>query len=142
MMGAGGGVGGNLTVGAGGPGAIEASGGVISDYSTPTAVYRTHIFTSSGTFDVTTAATSPTLPNTIEYVVVGGGGGGGSEGGGGAGGYRSSVTGEATGGGGTLESSVPVSVASYVITVGGGGHYVTGTGVNEGAINTIPSVTF
>ncbi len=31
----------------------EATGGIISDYSDGPAVYRAHIFTSSGTFDVT-----------------------------------------------------------------------------------------
>ena len=32
---------------------LTATGGVISDYTDGPAVYRAHIFTSSGTFDVT-----------------------------------------------------------------------------------------
>ena len=59
-----------------------ATGGVISDYSTPSGkVYRTHVFTSSGTFEVTVAA--PTLegasPTALDvFAVAGGGGGSGS----------------------------------------------------------------
>ena len=104
---------------------ITATGGVISDYIDPSpgAVYRAHVFTSSGTFSVS-AATGTGL---VEYLVVAGGAGGGggptntfSDGaGGGAGGLRSTVT--ATGGGGTLETALPVSPGPYSITVGAGG---------------------
>ena len=56
---------------------IEATGGVISDYNDPGpgAVYRAHIFSSSGSFDVTAA---PPSSNTVDYLVVAGGCGGGS----------------------------------------------------------------
>ena len=47
---------------------------MISDYTDGPAVYRAHIFTSSGTFDVTALGN---LPAAVEYLVVGGGGGGG-----------------------------------------------------------------
>tara|TARA_Y100001973_G_C5183404_1_gene326295 strand:- start:85 stop:1986 length:1902 start_codon:yes stop_codon:yes gene_type:complete len=110
-------------VGAPPPGSITghtATGGVISDYSTPTGdIYRAHIFTASGTFDVSALGTGPA---DVEYVVVAGGGGG-YGGGGGAGGYRSSITGESTGGGGSLESALPISTSpgSYTVTVGAGG---------------------
>ena len=61
------------TAGAGGPVALEASGGIISDYTTPTGKnYKTHIFTQDGTFEVTSGSASG------EYVVIAGGGGGGS----------------------------------------------------------------
>jgi hypothetical protein len=42
---------------------------------------------------------------------------------GGAGGYRSSVVGESTGGGGTLEnrSAISIGAGSYTVTVGAGG---------------------
>ena len=64
------------------PSGIVATGGVISDYTSPPgAVYRAHIFTSSGTFTVTAPGS---YGDTVEYLVVAGGGG--SYGGGGVGG--------------------------------------------------------
>ena len=74
---------------------LTATGGVISDYTDPDgSIYRAHVFTSSGTFDVTTLATGA-VPNALDYLVVAGGGGGGNDnaGGGGAGGLRSIVQG-------------------------------------------------
>ena len=60
------------------PQGMTASGGVISDYVTsPGDVYRAHVFTSSGTFEVTALATGA-LSNTVDYLVVAAGGGGGS----------------------------------------------------------------
>ena len=62
----------------------------IADYTSGSDVYRAHIFTSSGTFDVVIGS----LPAQVDYLVVGGGGGGSHAGaGGGAGGYRSSMPG-------------------------------------------------
>ena len=102
---------------------ITASGGIINDYASGPAVYRAHIFTSSGTFNVTSLSNDPVLPNSVDYLVIAGGGGGGqgNGGGGGAGGLRSTVG--TTGGGGSLESAIPISNSpgSYTITVGGGG---------------------
>ena len=62
--------------GAGGPfDGHTATGGYISDYNTPTGdVYRAHVFTKTGTFDV--SELSNTYPATVEYLVVAGGGGG------------------------------------------------------------------
>ena len=99
---------------------LTATGGIISDYTAPGGIYRAHIFTSSGTFAVTSVGN---LPTSVEYVVVAGGGAGGNRngGGGGAGGYRSSVTGESTGGGGSLETALSVSATSYTVTIGAGG---------------------
>ena len=85
----------------------QATGGIIGDYTDPLGVvYRTHTFTSSGTFVVTNAG-----PGLVDYLVVAGGGGGGCNhgGGGGAGGFR-------TGSGLAIISNTP-----YSITVGGGG---------------------
>ena len=65
---------------------LSATGGVISDYTDSGSVYRAHIFTSSGTFDVTAPGT---FGDTVDYLVVGGGGGTGTRwhaGGGGGGG--------------------------------------------------------
>ena len=70
----------------GAPDGHSATGGKISDWVDPTPgkVYRAHIFTGSGFFNLTSL--SGTYPADCEYLVVAGGGGGGYEGGGGAGG--------------------------------------------------------
>jgi hypothetical protein len=104
---------------------LTATGGVISDYEVSGTIYRAHIFTSSGTFDVTAPGT---FGDTVEYLVVAGGGGGGNQGaagGGGAGGLRTNLSGHPLAG-----SSFPVSISpgSYTVTVGGGG----ALGVNGG----------
>ena len=69
------------------PQGLTATGGIISDYVSGPAVYRAHIFTSSGTFVVSALGT---FGSNVEYLVVGGGGGGGIanpfDGGGGGGG--------------------------------------------------------
>ena len=73
---------------------------------------------------------------TAEYLVVAGGGGGGNYtgGGGGAGGYRSSVTGEASGGGASAESALSIALGTpYTVTVGAGG--AGGTGSATGPLN-------
>ena len=69
---------------------IEATGGIVSEYTEPTGnVYKSHVFTNSGTFEVTKSG----LGNgaLIEYMVVAGGGGGGVAG---------NYTGYQSGGGG------------------------------------------
>ena len=53
---------------------LTATGGVISDYPSGPAIYRAHIFTSSGTFEVSAIGD---YPADVEYLVVAGGGGGG-----------------------------------------------------------------
>ena len=112
---------------------MEATGGVISDYTVGNKIYRAHVFTSTGEFTITDLGD---FDPEIEYVIVAGGGAGGSDpgdagsaGGGGAGGYRSSVVGESTGGGASLESKYPVAWAvpqgAMQIRVGAGGaHYL------------------
>ena len=71
--------------------------------------YKVHSFTTSGSFEVTTAGNTPQ----VEYLVIAGGGGGGLDvggfgpGGGGAGGY--------------LTSSFTGTARTYTVTVGGGG---------------------
>ena len=106
--------------GAGGaaPAGITATGGVISDYSDGPAVYRAHVFASTGSF----AVSAVTGTGLVEYLVVAGGGGGGSAGGGGgAGGFRTNVPG--TPGNHTTTTAFPVSTSpgTYSISVGGGG---------------------
>lgn len=90
---------------------IFAVGGTI----TTSGAYTIHTFTSSGFFNVTAGS------GNIEVLVVAGGGGGGS-GGGGAGGYRTN-------------STYPVTVGSYTVTIGAGGPAATG-GVGATGSNT------
>ena len=93
------------------PSGLTATGGVISDYTDPGSgtIYRSHVFTSSGTFTVSQAAVA--IPNNVEYLVVAGGGGGGGNvgGGGGAGGYR------------TGETQVTGTGTSFNVNIGNGG---------------------
>ncbi len=99
---------------------LTATGGIINDYSSGPVVYRSHIFTTSGTFDITALGDFGT---TIEYLVVAGGGGGGNGngGGGGGGGYRTNVTGDTSGGGASAEPPYTIATGAYTVTVGGGG---------------------
>ena len=109
--------------GAGNP--IVASGGVISDYEDGGVKYRAHIFTNSGTFNISEAAGDAA----IEYLVVGGGGGGGytyqvytAGGGGGAGGLRTNVPGVQDAAANPLTADpYPVSAGTYNVVVGNGG---------------------
>jgi len=103
----------------GAPLGLTATGGVISDYTDPGPgnVYRAHIFTSSGTFEVSAIGD---YPADVEYLVVAGGGGGGvsQAGGGGAGGLRTNLSGHPLS---TNNPSFAVTVASYPVTIGAGG---------------------
>jgi hypothetical protein len=93
---------------------VVATGGTV----TTVGDYKVHTFTSSGTFTVS----NPGAQNGgIEYLVVAGGGGGGVFGAGGAGGYRSSVSGESSGGGAGAESAFTPTATAYTVTVGAGG---------------------
>jgi len=89
----------------------------------------------------------------VEYLVIAGGGGGGrydsgnnygGGGGGGAGGYRTSVTGEQSGGGTIAEPKLQLTPSStYTVTVGSGGAgrtSSTGTGTS-GANSVFASIT-
>ena len=110
MLGLGGGI--ARAGGGSGPKGIDASGGTLNDYTSGSDYYRSHTFSSSGSFVINEVATDPGIPNSIEYLIVAGGGAGGSgsdraNGGGGAGGFH---TGSATG-----------SAATYPVVIGGGG---------------------
>ena len=102
-----------------------ATGGVIGEYSTPTAKYRSHVFSAPGTFEFTQIA--PSTPNYCEFLIVGGGGGGGgghpgcgSAGGGGAGGLRTNYPGVASA---FPSTYFPVVAGTpYAVTVGDGGN--------------------
>lgn len=113
---------------------LTATGGVISDYTSGSNVYRAHVFTSSGTFDVTALGT---FPAAVDYLVVAGGGGGGGgvyAGGGGAGGLRTNLNGHPLS---TNNPSITVSTSpgSYTVTIGGGGNGGAGT-ANDGINGT------
>lgn len=119
------------------PSGLTATGGVISDYTSGSDVYRAHIFTSSGTFNVTAPGN---LGDTVEYLVVAGGGGGGGGvygGGGGAGGLRTNLSGHPMS---TNNPSITVSTSpgSYTVTIGGGGN--GGAGAANDGINGTNSV--
>ena len=90
---------------------MVASGGIISDYTSGSDIYRAHIFNASGVFNVSALSIDPNLPDTVDALVVAGGGGGGGQyhgGGGGAGGMKTGT-------------SIPVSASSYTVTIGAGG---------------------
>jgi hypothetical protein len=90
---------------------VTATGGTVSCCGD----YKIHTFTGPGTFTVTCAGNA-VGSNSVEYLVVAGGGAGGSNlgGGGGGGGFRNNFPSPTTAG-------LSVPVASYPITVGGGG---------------------
>ena len=93
---------------------FSGTGGTETTYTLDGVQYRSHTFTSSGTFTVTGTGE-------IEYLVVGGGGGGGNNGGGGG------------GGGGFLTNTLTIpgsDVCSVVIGVGGAG--AIGTNADPG----------
>jgi len=126
-----------LASAAGSPTYITATGGTI----TTSGDYKIHTFTSSGTFTVTEIG-NEYGSNELEYVVVAGGAGAGSggsvgngagSGGGGAGGYRSSVTGESSGGGSSAETAITAVAQGYTVTIGGGGAGGGGTGGARGS---------
>jgi len=90
---------------------ITATGGTIVTCGN----CKMHIFTSPGTFCVSSVGCTG-VNDTVNYMVIaGGGGGGGQGGGGGAGGFRISYDSP------LAASSLPVSASPYPISVGGGG---------------------
>ena len=129
---------------------IAATGGTI----TTSGNFKIHSFTSSGCFQVTSVGNS-CGSNTVDYVVVAGGGGGAvgewGGGGGGAGGYRES-SGAASGCYsasplGACVSALPVSAATYPITIGAGGAggtnnpYATNGDGDSGSTSVFSSIT-
>ena len=100
--------------------------------------FKTHVFTSSGTFTVNSLGNNP-ANNTVEYLVVAGGAGGGDgsgTGGGGAGGFRTTYPSPVSGG-------LAVTATGFPITVGAGGAFApapSGRGVS-GGVSTFSSIT-
>jgi len=102
-----------------------ATGGTTLEYDLDGKRYKSHTFTSNGTFTVTTVGDAIDDINKVDYLIIAGGGGTGSNGskGGGAGGYRTTLG--TSGGNSSAESKVTVTATSYSIVVGAGGN---GTG--------------
>ena len=118
---------------------MSATGGTI----TTCGDYKIHTFTSDGCFSVSSIGSNPSN-NNVDYLVVAGGGGGGinGSGGGGAGGYREShtvpISGCYTASPLAAATSLPVTVQTYPITVGGGGSAGTPTpGLQSSGSNSI-----
>jgi hypothetical protein len=105
---------------------IEATGG---NTTITSGDFKTHIFTADGCFQVTAAGTA-SGSNVLEYFVVAGGGGGGGcrAGGGGAGGFRLFTTAPGTNSPLNAPAGLTASVATFPVTVGGGGPGATGPG--------------
>ena len=113
---------------------IDASGGYVNQWQSPPGTcYRSHIFTSPGTFTVTAASTDPTVPSDCQYFVCGGGGGGGQGGpgptttngggGGGAGGCRTNFPGHPK----ASPATYTLAAGTYTVTVGRGGNQRDGS---------------
>ena len=108
---------------------ISATGGTTLEYNESGKRYKSHTFTSSGTFTVNSLGNQN---NELDYLIVAGGAGGGggfTGGGGGAGGYRTTLG--ASGANSTAENKVFATAQSYTITVGGGGN--SGGTTNKGS---------
>jgi hypothetical protein len=107
---------------------ISATGGTTTTYTENNKFYKSHTFTSSGNFVVSSLSNQAGL-NDVDYLIIAGGGAGGSDfesGGGGAGGYRTTLG--TSGGNSTAESKVTVTAQTYGITIGAGGSAFVGTG--------------
>ena len=110
--------------------------------------FKTHTFTSPGTFAVASLATC-SANDVVDYLVVGGGGGGGGYGGGsaGAGGFRlSNAVGcipAPTTSPLTNPTGITVSATPYAIVIGGGGAgYGPGYGCGgQGIASSFSSIT-
>ncbi len=85
-----------------------ATGGTIIDGGDG---YVYHIFTGDGTFIVNRPSA---VIDSVDYLIVAGGGAGG-------GGQPTTSSGGGGGGGGMLFGTIPITMSSYSITVGGGG---------------------
>jgi hypothetical protein len=120
-----------------------ATGGTTLEYDDGGKRYRSHTFTSNGTFEVTDVGNDDR--NQVDYLIIAGGGGGGGSssssnggGGGGAGGYRTTLG--TSGGNSSAESKVTVTVTSYGVTIGSGGS--GGAASNDGVNGANSSVAF
>ena len=123
---------------------ISATGGTI----TTSGNFKIHTFTGDGNFIVSSLGNDAGGPNSVDYLVVAGGGAGGtpggnSGGGGGAGGLRFYVSPDITSYPASPRNgpaAIPVSVATFPITVGGGSASKTHPSPNPGVFRGSSSV--
>jgi hypothetical protein len=105
-------------------GAVSANGGTETTYTAGGVSYKSHTFTSSGTFTVSSSG------NVDVMVVAGGAAGGGHGGNDGSGGGGA--------GGMVVQTGVNVTAGSYTVTVGAGGSSVGGaTRGNNGSNSSV-----
>jgi hypothetical protein len=124
---------------------VAATGGTITTVCTN---FKVHTFTGPGTFQVTCAGNAGGS-NEISYLVVAGGGGGSANGGGGggAGGYREGKSPQTPYTASPLactsgsNNGLPVAVASYPVTVGGGGPGVSSGRSTDGTNSVFAGTT-
>jgi hypothetical protein len=118
----------------------EATGGTTLEYNDSGKWYRSHTFTSNGTFTVTTVGDNIDDRNKVDYLIIAGGGSGGRDqgtgaggGGGGAGGYR--TTNGTSGADTAARTKKTVTAQTYGIVIGAGG---SGTSIpgNNGTAST------
>ena len=98
----------------------SATGGVISDYTDPGpgTIYRSHVFTNSGTFSVSELGS---IQSDVEVILIAGGGGGGVDAGGGGGAASRAVAPYAGAGAGSFAPNPGVAGESAKANSGSGG---------------------
>jgi hypothetical protein len=116
---------------------MSATGGTTLEYDDGNKRYRSHTFTSNGTFEVTELSNVDEERNKVDYLIIAGGGGSGF-GGGGAGGYRTTLG--TQGGLGTLDIKPTVTATTYSVVVGAGGNASTAINIKNNGHNS--SVAF
>jgi hypothetical protein len=127
----------------GAPNYIVATGG---DTTITNGDFKIHAFTSDGTLCVSNAGT-PAGSSVLEYLVVAGGGSGGlgDGGGGGAGGFRYFSALSPAGSPLVAPAGISASVASFPITIGGGGAAVPAPAIpargNSGSNSIFSTIT-
>jgi hypothetical protein len=110
-----------------------ATGGTTEEYNLDGKRYRSHTFTSSGNFVVTTVGDTDGNRNRVDYLIVAGGGG--------AGGGDASGFGGGGGGGGYKIASTTVSQTTFGVTVGLGGATAPDSNGSNGQDSTVFSNT-
>mgnify|MGYP003134830412 CR=1 FL=1 len=125
---------------------ISASGG---NSTITCGNFKTHVFTSPGTFTVSSVGNPSGGGDTVDYLVIAGGGSGGFDGGGGGGGGGFRVSNSASSGLSAPSMSplvtttaLTVTATGFPITIGAGGTCKPSTGVApSGSASTFSSIT-
>ena len=105
---------------------IVATGGTTSTVITNGLAIKTHTFTTSGSFSVTSFGAG----DTFDYIVVGGGGGG----------TYNNYVGSGGGGAQVTYGNTNAAVATYTVTIGNGGAGKSGGGYGGGALGGTSSL--